>query len=109
MPSDWDLLLKERLRALSVPERDIVPIGIGGAVHWSPAHEQEPRRKADCPKCLGRIKPGSDRYCPKCKASGFDGKLFEQRILIPDPPPEKRPDPVRPARKAGRPKRNTKG
>lgn len=107
MASDWAEVVAERLRRLSVPEHEVVPIGIGGGILWSPEHEEEPEREADCPKCRGGIEPGSNRYCPKCKASGYDAKLIEQWVVNPNlpPDPEEKPAANKP-KKRGRPRKN---
>jgi hypothetical protein len=69
---------------LSVDERSVVPLD--GRENWGPGDETPPPPGEPCPKCEGRIGPGSDLYCPKCHASGHEDRLAGQRKLAGKPP-----------------------
>jgi hypothetical protein len=68
-----------------------------------PLLESPARPRPDCPKCGDGIDARSGLYCPKCAASGFDGRLARQRAIAGLPPPYRPPAP--PPSRAYRPAR----
>jgi hypothetical protein len=79
--------LRDRRPDLIVPESLIVMIE-GSGSDWN---ETPPGPGETCGLCFGNIRPGSYRYCPRCRKSGFDWRLGEQLRLSGAPSRDARP------------------
>lgn len=80
---EFEKMIRDERPDLSVPEHHITMVEHG--VGWCPADETPPRPDEPCGRCFGRIRRGSNLYCPKCGDSGYERELYEQRRLAGEP------------------------
>jgi uncharacterized protein with PIN domain len=100
-----ELVRRGRQVSFIEPPVTIHVVRIGGQLQPDGTVKPDEDRREGCPVCRGRIARGSALYCPKCQASGFDGKLYRQVRIAGLPAPEQQPQPCKARKRASRKER----